>query len=213
MKKPLLMIQTTILLLGLGLDLPACGTKPQADADASPAPAASRQTKAKALPAPPDGWKRHSFNRLTLIAPSDWTMLTDPMNRRTDADSIKTHNADSNQTVIVTISPAHGKPVDLIGATQRGARSMAMRASMVPEFRGASVRGSGKGGDLYGRKGVLVTSEMVSASDAVLMTIQSFGEHVESTDEVILLNTLVKGAPSGEVERIVRSIEVLPLKD
>jgi hypothetical protein len=90
-----------------------------------------------------------------------------------------------------------------------------------PHLGDATVFGSGEGaspfdGDLYGRKGVLLRFTLMpegaksEADGQPLMRVAVFGQLTPDTHEVLSIVTAVEDDPGGEVEAVVRSVQVLP---
>ena len=144
--------------------------------------------------------------------PVGWWLTSNPM-APSYSNQFKTYSPDDSCTVMITLTRWRDD-MTLAEAVQLTHRGMAARMMSVPDFRGSTLEGGGGGDDLWGRKGVLTSFEVVSAPQeeggekVVALHARVFGQLIEATDQVLFITVLIRGEDAGEAEKIVRSLEI-----
>lgn len=151
------------------------------------------------------------FNRLSLDIPEDWHYSTNPK-AVPGTDQLQLYSKDNNRTLIITLTNAR-EDISINQAVTSWGKVLIGRVLGSPEFSDCLVEGEGSGSDLWGRKGTLVTFNLVKKSQDdkknVAMKIYCLGEDLKETKEVLFTTATIVGDEKDDMINIVKSMKIL----
>jgi hypothetical protein len=154
---------------------------------------------------------RITFNRLSLEIPKDWNYSVNPM-ARPGTDQLQLFSDDRNRTVLITLTHERSD-ITLTEAVRKGGLMMMQRGHSFPGFENCPVNGSGQGGEIWGRKGILTTFNFYKDEKQddknIVMRIYNFGESLGASKEVLFIVAFIVGDEKEDTEKVLKTIKIL----
>lgn len=152
------------------------------------------------------------FNKISLDIPKGWVYNVDPEARQ-GVDQLQLYCKEEEKGLLVITVTDHREKVSLDSIVRDGGKIMAGRMIAAPQFNDCIVQGSGEGSRFLGREGILVSFNLVKNPDmpnkSIAMKINSFGEELKETNEVLLITTYNTTENYTDMEKIIKSMRML----
>lgn len=152
------------------------------------------------------------FNKISLDIPKDWTYNVDPK-AKPGVDQLQLYcKTQEKGTLLITVANAR-EGVSLTQVVTEGGKIFVQRALSMPGFSDCLVEGTGEEPEFMGRKGILVSFNLIKQSKDnnkdVAMKIYNFGEELKETNEVLLITTYNTTEDYTDMEKIIKSMKML----
>jgi len=156
-----------------------------------------------------------NFNRISIDIPNGWVYDTNP-EVAPGTDQIRLNQETIDQGLVqITLTNAR-KDISITRAVTEGGKALVQRVLTMEGFNDCLVEGAGEEPYFMGRGGILVSFNLKKQSkkdsEYLAMKIYCFGEEIKETNEVLLITTYNTTGDYTDMEKIVRSIKVLPKK-